>query len=72
MKIVLSILISFISLATYGQVERASQYYQLTLHGKAEDNGNSFHCIDTAKYADIPESVIQPILFFKIGLPYSA
>ncbi len=57
MKIVLSILISFISLTTYGQVEKASQYYQLTLHGKAEDNGNSFHRIGTARYADIPESV---------------
>lgn len=57
MKIFLSILIIFISGLTYGQTAETSQYHRLTVHGKAEDNGNSFHRIDTTRYPDIPSTV---------------
>lgn len=57
MKILLTSLIILLSISTYGQTEEISQYHQLNVNGKAEDNGNSFHRIDTARYPDIPKNV---------------
>jgi lysophospholipase L1-like esterase len=57
MKIFLSILFIFIAGLTYGQTEETSQYHHLTVYGKAEDNGNSFHRIDTNRYPNIPGNV---------------